>query len=646
MILIRVFKNNQLLEVKQLTQSSVLIGSGDEAQLRLKDDSVSGLHALIELRSSGYFISDLGSKTGIRIKSQSVLDQSISAGEVIQIGNFELHFFVGAPKSLTFENTNPNIAATPEKKNTHSSQNPTANTTQIIVEKPNPQKSALKVTAKEAHLNFKVPTNMKPKGKKKRQTFSPANQISDLKNYFKSTQGPTLEVIVTWRERILSTQHFWGKKSITLGSLSHSQIQVPSHFVPTQIGFIDLGPKTSVFIPSYMQCELKRNGQVTLQTGTSASIQQGDLLILTLGAPGENELQIFLRFIPQPPMAALLGTDLTAGEMTGVIGSLVLVALFGVYISLTSPSLTGPKDEQEPVRRAQFVYQEKLVREKMEMTTEQNEKPAAAKTSSEAAKQEKQKETLRDQKAARASKVRPKPGLQRPKKFTSVKSGGAVKMTEKQSASAQSKDVTKTGILGSLGGGGMRQQLDQAYSGTGELLGTANQATGTSGQNENRSGDDLGSKIKDSGAGGKGVSMTGIAGVGTKGRSSGQSAYGDIGVGGKGSVAINIEGTGAGFTGGLDKEGIRRVIKSIIGQIRACYESALRSQENLEGSFLVEFDINDQGKVLRSISKASTIGSKAVENCVAHRIRAQKFPASPKGVVGEVSYPFTFRPQN
>jgi hypothetical protein len=73
--------------------------------------------------------------------------------------------------------------------------------------------------------------------------------------------------------------------------------------------------------------------------------------------------------------------------------------------------------------------------------------------------------------------------------------------------------------LSAFGSGGSRSKMDKAYSGSGELIGDAGKATGSSGFNENRAGSDVGSKFKDTGAGGKGTATTGIAGIGTKGRS-------------------------------------------------------------------------------------------------------------------------------
>ena len=187
--------------------------------------------------------------------------------------------------------------------------------------------------------------------------------------------------------------------------------------------------------------------------------------------------------------------------------------------------------------------------------------------------------------ATKAAEVKPIPNkVNRPKTFTSVNQGGAVKVgkTEGSTAATQTKDVSKTGLMAAFGGGGVRKELDKASSGAGDLIGMANEATGSAGQNENRAGNDIGSKFKDTGAGGKGTATSGIAGIGTKGRSSGQSTYGGMGVGGKGSVAIEAGGAEAEFVGTIDREAVRRVVRSKLNEIKNCYERALNTNKELE----------------------------------------------------------------
>ena len=253
--------------------------------------------------------------------------------------------------------------------------------------------------------------------------------------------------------------------------------------------------------------------------------------------------------------------------------------------------------------------------------------------------------------AGRAAEVAPIPNSQnRPKKFTSTKQGGAIKLGEKAGANAQSdkKDLSKAGLFSAFGSGGSRAKLDPSYSGAGGILGQADKATGTSGMDSNRAGDDLGSKFKDTGAGGKGTATEGISGIGTKGRSTGQGMYGSAdGFGDKTSVAVEPGDSEAQFVGTIDKEAVRRVIRHNQNEIRGCYVKELNRLERgkqVEGKVVMTWEIVSGGKAVNVRVRSSTLNNKAVENCLRDRIASYTFPDVPEGMTAEVSqYPFNFR---
>ena len=202
--------------------------------------------------------------------------------------------------------------------------------------------------------------------------------------------------------------------------------------------------------------------------------------------------------------------------------------------------------------------------------------------------------------------------------------------------------------LAAFGGGGARSKLDKAYSGSGELLGAGEKATGASGFNENRGGDDLGSKFKDTGAGGKGTATQGIAGVGTKGRGTGMSAYGTgDGLGSKDQVQIVPGGAEEEFVGSIDREAVRRAVRSAMSAFRACYEREYKKDTKLEGKVVISWEIHEKGvgKNSKVVHEKSTINNRAVEECVRERILALRYPEPPAGTVAEVMYPFLFQGQ-
>ena len=94
--------------------------------------------------------------------------------------------------------------------------------------------------------------------------------------------------------------------------------------------------------------------------------------------------------------------------------------------------------------------------------------------------------------------------------------------------------------------------------------------------------------------------------------------------------------------GSLDKEIIRRVIRSHMNQVKFCYESELTRNSQLEGRVQVQFIIGTTGTVMNSLVQASTLGSSHTEACIAAAVRRWEFPAPQNGIVS-VSYPFVLK---
>jgi TonB family protein len=96
--------------------------------------------------------------------------------------------------------------------------------------------------------------------------------------------------------------------------------------------------------------------------------------------------------------------------------------------------------------------------------------------------------------------------------------------------------------------------------------------------------------------------------------------------------------------GVLDKEIIRRIVRRHLNEVKYCYEQALAKQPKLDGRIVMKFTIAGTGQVIASFVQSSTLGSPAVEMCVANAIKRWDFPAPSGGGLSMVSYPFTFSP--
>lgn len=672
-MILRVFKDTQLIEVKQFDAAQVVIGHDADVQLDLQGEGVSAIHCMIELRDAGYYVCDLGSQTGTFKNGQAVLDESLASGDEIRIGPYRLVFYVGVPKPTAApvpsvsmpEPTKaveaPIVAPTVDKK--------VAGTP--IPSRPDPVVVISPVKATKPEIRRTVgafPT------KARKATFAPKSEITDLKNTLQPGKGNVVEVVVAWRERVIDTHHFVANGVYRLGPGPRDQIRVTAASVVGSWNLVEMNNGVRVNVSEAMNFEVSSttqgnrkieecltSGKATrYATGVSVRLDQGEMICLGLG-----EINLFVRFAPQSgivPMLPALG--LTGTELSGVVLSVVLTALLAFYISATTPKDLNEAQPEQITRTAQVIFNTPPPKppttepppppppQVSAPTTTTAPTPTKVKVTEDA--HEKQNKGAKDsnqkaqaaQTAGRAVEVAPIPNSEnKPKKFTSTKSGGAVKIGEKAGANAKSaKDMSKIGLFSAFGGGGVRTKLDQAYSGAGEVLGQADKATGSTGFGENRAGDDLGSKFKDTGAGGKGTATQGISGIGTKGRSSGQSAYGAVdGMGGKSAVAIESGGAEEDFVGTIDKEAVRRVVKHYLNEIRGCYVrelSKLEKGKKLEGKVVVSWEIAAQGVARNVKIKSSSLNSPVIESCIRERLASWIFPNPPAGTVAEVSYPF------
>jgi len=155
----------------------------------------------------------------------------------------------------------------------------------------------------------------------------------------------------------------------------------------------------------------------------------------------------------------------------------------------------------------------------------------------------------------------------------------------------------------------------------------------------------LGMGLKGSGGGGGGTGNTlGIGSVGTKGVAGGQGSYGTgVTLGGKKSADIQIAASDPEISGSIDRELIRRVVRSHIDQLRYCYEVQLTKNPKLSGKVAVKWVVTEQGTVSSSVVAQTTTGNNELDTCVAGRVLTWVFPKPKGGGVAVVTYPFIFK---
>ncbi len=71
-------------------QSRIMIGRGEDSELRLNSEFVSRHHALIICTEQGLYIEDLNSFNGTIVNSRTITRCDLRAGDIVMIGDFQI----------------------------------------------------------------------------------------------------------------------------------------------------------------------------------------------------------------------------------------------------------------------------------------------------------------------------------------------------------------------------------------------------------------------------------------------------------------------------------------------------------------------------------------------------------------------------
>ncbi len=101
-----VYKGEQLLQKTTLSQDIIKVGKLSSSHLRIEDESVSRMHAVIEITSPGEIsIIDLGSVRGTLVNGQRVNKAKLKSGDEVVLGDIRLVVTVGEPEAVPIDST-------------------------------------------------------------------------------------------------------------------------------------------------------------------------------------------------------------------------------------------------------------------------------------------------------------------------------------------------------------------------------------------------------------------------------------------------------------------------------------------------------------------------------------------------------------
>ncbi len=82
-----------------LGEDELVIGRSDDVDLVLPSDKVSRRHAAVRLWDGDYVLKDLRSRNGTFLNAEQVNVAKLEPGDLIQLGEYELHFEERSPKA-------------------------------------------------------------------------------------------------------------------------------------------------------------------------------------------------------------------------------------------------------------------------------------------------------------------------------------------------------------------------------------------------------------------------------------------------------------------------------------------------------------------------------------------------------------------
>ena len=435
-------------------------------------------------------------------------------------------------------------------------------------------------------------------------------------------------------------------------------------------------------IPKYKLLEISAGAQVFLNNGVKGNLFQGrERATRTVhNLPGNqtvgikpfemarldfnNQLKVYVRILEKqtpPPLAGLL--NLRFSEAVALFLAMLLSVLLVFYVGVYAPAFLAEDTKfAEQELRAAVVKFEKKPKVKVYKTGKKDvkkrvkarpvpikppKKKPKKKASLPAPKKKKvvrKKIGLTKSQSKKTKLAAQAPGKKPQKKkvtLGSVRPGGSMK-TGKAGSSAKTKspDPSKVGLLGIFGGGGKLKSLDKGSSGSGGLLGLAQDATGSAGTKEGYSGEGIGTKTKELGSGGKGASLVGIGGIKTKGRGSLSRGAGPLGS--RGQISIEFGEDDIDVEGEIDRAAILRVIRKNEAKFNNCYHVSLQRKSSIRGALKLQWDIVANGKARSVRAVQDQVGSRLLITCMSRVLRQLNFPAPPSGQTPVVSFKFVF----
>lgn len=653
----RIYSGDELIRTEQLNQDIIKVGKLSSSHLRIDDENVSRMHAVIEVTGPDeIYIIDLGSASGTIVNGTKVNKAKLDHNDEIVLGDTRVIVEMNGAHAEDDDEATV-VAASP------------VDSAAAVPPAAVPPARAVPAPPVPAPAN---PFSAPPPAASIPNPFAAAAPVAmattgddeDPENfqYGIVASGPpvspdeveapesAVEVVVMWGKQVLHVEHLVPFRTFYVGE-AEGKIQ-PDYLIGSDV----LGTSRMPVVVA-----AGAGAAAVIPQGATGSVTVGDqhLTIADLRAQGKlqpcSELQGAEQYaLPNGATAkiehngfAFVSKQVQAGKKVAggtsidwqplmyVFGSMLV---FGILLTLMYFIPPGGRGLNLDLLNTDS----RLVQYLMEPpATEEEETPEWLDDSNE-----------QDSEGGKGKRHKGEEGAMGKKEAQKTNNRYAIEGAAEESQMAREEareQAANAGIIGTL------RAMSGAWNSPTSPFG-AETAIGSDPMSALGAlmGDQIG---ENSGFGGLGLRGTGRGGGGTGEGTIGLGNLGTIGHGGGGGTG-NGYGRGAGgfrgraarvprirsgnaeVRGSLSKEVIRRVIRRHINEVKFCYEQELNARPDLEGRVTIRFIISPTGAVQNAVMQASTLRNQRVESCIAGAVRRWTFPAPDGGGIVIVNYPF------
>lgn len=665
-MIFNIYQGEELVRTEQLAQDIIKVGKLPSSHLRIDDDNVSRMHAVIEVTGPDeIFIIDLGSASGTIVNGKKVNKCKLQSGDEIVLGDTRVVVDIAEVEASEDQTV---VTATAEAEAPAAPAAPAAAAAAApapapAADVPNPfaaPAAGIAAPAAAAANPFAAPVAdpSAPEGDPDAVAYGIVASGPPVSPDEVETGQQGVEVVVMWGDKsVLHVEHMSPARSFYVGDVSDAKgrlAQGIDYLVSSEVlgtdrmpVAVEAGGGVAVVVPqgatgdvsvgdqNMSLADLAQQGKLQACAEMSGAMQYP----LPTGATARVEYKGFTFVVKQVAAGKKIATTMSVEwrPLMYIGGSLLVHSLFLIifYFMPPRPASLSLDLLNSDSRLVQYLMQPPETQE--EETPEWLQEQEQDDTEGGKGKRHKGEEGQMGKKEAKKTNNRyaiegPQDNedlhMAREEAREQARTAGILGVLQ-QTTGAWNSPTSPFGRDSALGADPM--------SALGALMGDQ------IGENFGFGG--LGLRGTGRGGGGTGEGTIGLGNLGTIGHGGGGgdgSGYGRGagGFSGRSARVPRIRSGAADVRGSLSKEVIRRVIRRHINEVRFCYEQELNQRPDLEGRVTVSFIISPTGAVQSSAVAATTMNNQRVETCVAGAVRRWAFPAPEGGGIVVVNYPF------